>query len=798
MPGAPRSVYGYVDTSTVAAEYFDVVGTQVVTFSLTAQPSLSALAGFVDLYLYDQGGHTVAQASVLPGPTAASNVVATLATGRYKAQVSAPAYGNFGLTAQTLYAIGGTTADLGTDASDSGTFGTIDGSVIDLSLILPAVTVQTPLHPTAAAVAILATINQYGGQQYQFILDTPTTLNLLLEAGTAHVQSTASMTLETSAGGIVTTVPSVPGRDGLISDVLAAGTYNLLISTSALGDTPITLTYSAGAPVVSTAATDLAGNTAATARDIGTPGPMGTTYSDWIGPGDPDDFYRFSLANPSVFRLVANGLVANATFTITDASGAPITTASTGAQPGVAIVQQLRAGTYFIDASSAAATGYNLTVNAITIPDQAGNTQATADTTALTSGGPLVSDFVGPVDPDDYYTFTLPTPATIDLNVDTLGKGTTLTLFDAGGALLAGGHASTSSYPLPNTPVSHAQALVHDLPAGTYAVDVGNAVNPADYTLSLMTQPLSYTYQTPAFAALGVPAHNDFNGDGKSDLLWQSADGTIVDWSMNGASVASAATVGALGPDWSLIGTGDFNGDGKTDLLWQRTDGQIVDWTMNGGVALSGDVVATLDHSWTLLGTGDTNGDGNTDLIWRNTANQVVDWAMSGSRVIGATTLGTLGSDWTLLGTGDLKNDGKSDLLWQQAGTGTIVAWDMFHSTVLGSATIGALDASWKFLATADFDGDGKSDLLWQQQGSGTIVAWKMDGATIVGGAGHVLGALGSDWSFVSAGDLDGDGRADIVWRQTGGAIVDWTTNGQTVTSGTPVGTLDGSWKHLG
>ena len=36
-----------------------------------------------------------------------------------------------------------------------------------------------------------------------------------------------------------------------------------------------------------------------------------------------------------------------------------------------------------------------------------------------------------------------------------------------------------------------------------------------------------------------------------------------------------------------MIHTGDFNGDGKTDLLWQHTDGRVGVWLMNGTAGVS-------------------------------------------------------------------------------------------------------------------------------------------------------------------------------------------------------------------
>ena len=46
-------------------------------------------------------------------------------------------------------------------------------------------------------------------------------------------------------------------------------------------------------------------------------------------------------------------------------------------------------------------------------------------------------------------------------------------------------------------------------------------------------------------------------------------------------------TVGAAGsfnpgPSWQVKGTGDFNGDGKSDILWQGSDGTPAIWMMDG------------------------------------------------------------------------------------------------------------------------------------------------------------------------------------------------------------------------
>jgi hypothetical protein len=39
----------------------------------------------------------------------------------------------------------------------------------------------------------------------------------------------------------------------------------------------------------------------------------------------------------------------------------------------------------------------------------------------------------------------------------------------------------------------------------------------------------------------------DYNGDGKSDLLWRDAGGNTAIWFMNGATIASTAVIGDMG-----------------------------------------------------------------------------------------------------------------------------------------------------------------------------------------------------------------------------------------------------------
>jgi VCBS repeat protein len=62
------------------------------------------------------------------------------------------------------------------------------------------------------------------------------------------------------------------------------------------------------------------------------------------------------------------------------------------------------------------------------------------------------------------------------------------------------------------------------------------------------------------------------------------SDGTPAIWLMNGINAVSVGAVGPFnpGPSWQVKGSADFNGDGKSDLLWQGSDGTPAVWLMNG------------------------------------------------------------------------------------------------------------------------------------------------------------------------------------------------------------------------
>lgn len=82
-----------------------------------------------------------------------------------------------------------------------------------------------------------------------------------------------------------------------------------------------------------------------------------------------------------------------------------------------------------------------------------------------------------------------------------------------------------------------------------------------------------------------------------------------------------------------------------------------------------------------------------------------------------------------------------------------------------------------------DFNGDGKADVLWRDTTSGATIEWLMNGGTISSAPGlHAGGNLG--WTIAGIDDFTGDGKNDLLWRDNAnGTTFLWTLNGGLISS---------------
>ncbi|MGW7243417.1 FG-GAP-like repeat-containing protein [Streptomyces sp. NPDC054804] len=180
---------------------------------------------------------------------------------------------------------------------------------------------------------------------------------------------------------------------------------------------------------------------------------------------------------------------------------------------------------------------------------------------------------------------------------------------------------------------------------------------------------------------------------------------------------------------------------------------------------------------------GDLSGDRCNDVLVRSSSGTLrAHRPACGAAVTPSTAYTSLGTGWNqydvLTSPGDVSGDGRPDLIARQASTGDIY---LYKATSTGKLSARVRIASkWtgykKILGAGDLDGDGYGDLLVQDRSN---ELWRYD-STAPGkfqSRVKVFDNWGSSYNvIVGAGDITGDGRADLVSRDTSGTL--WRNNG--------------------
>ena len=226
--------------------------------------------------------------------------------------------------------------------------------------------------------------------------------------------------------------------------------------------------------------------------------------------------------------------------------------------------------------------------------------------------------------------------------------------------------------------------------------------------------------------------------------------------------------------------TADFNGDWKNDLLarWTST-GTLRLYAGNGTGGIGSGVL--LGSGWgaftTLETVGDFNGDGAQDVLARETSTGYL-WLYPGNGRGGWTLPRVrVGTGWNIfdaiVGTGDWNGDQRVDVLARRASSGELFLYPGNGRGGWGTSV--RLGAGWNsmnaFAGPGDLNGDGRADLLARERATGYL--WLYPG----NGTGGLLPRvrIGTGWgsmtALMSAGDLDGNRVPDVVARDASGSL---------------------------
>lgn len=121
-----------------------------------------------------------------------------------------------------------------------------------------------------------------------------------------------------------------------------------------------------------------------------------------------------------------------------------------------------------------------------------------------------------------------------------------------------------------------------------------------------------------------VVGSTDFNHDDRPDLLVQDRSGRLAAWLIENLHVASTTLLNLGNPvdlDWSVVGVDDFNEDGRPDIVFQHKNGTLAVWYLDGFSTASAALLSPShpgDSEWRVVDVADRNGDGKPDLVFQH------------------------------------------------------------------------------------------------------------------------------------------------------------------------------------
>ena len=317
---------------------------------------------------------------------------------------------------------------------------------------------------------------------------------------------------------------------------------------------------------------------------------------------------------------------------------------------------------------------------------------------------------------------------------------------------------------------------------------------------------------------------HDFNADTTSDVLFRDNQGNVGSWLMQAANcsntqlsnsgvapIQSSSLFGQVPLTWSIVGQRDLVGNGSSSILWRDTSGDLAIWLMNnvvngtgspnvcgltGGGQIAGvTTMGTVPTTWSVVGTGEFNADGMGDILWQDNQRNLAVWLMNGGTITSARSIGQVPAGYTVLGA-----DRRGWVFLNNPTTNDVVVWVVSCPGTSTTCTVGATDfgiapPNWTIKAIGDLDGNGFSDIVWVDTHN-DVGAWFLGvvSSTPTVQSTTVYGAVGAQWSVAQTGDMNGDGKADILFIDTAGDVGAWFMNGKAIAATTVYGNIGTTW----
>jgi Bacterial Ig-like domain (group 3)/FG-GAP-like repeat len=277
------------------------------------------------------------------------------------------------------------------------------------------------------------------------------------------------------------------------------------------------------------------------------------------------------------------------------------------------------------------------------------------------------------------------------------------------------------------------------------------------------------TFQSPVVygsGELAAIAVGDMNNDGNVDLVGVNFAGTVDVFLGNGNGTFQTAVASGLSVNSSTITLADLNGDGKLDVVvGGASPSAAVVFMGNGTATLSAPVIYAVGSGPGSPGSvaiADLNGDGHPDVICSNGSDETITVLFGSATGKLAAPVVALNPAGPLV-VGDFNNNGNLDVATSVFGRNEFSVFLGEGNGALHSPANFAVGNSPESITTADFNGDGKLDIATANTVNVSVAFGNGDGtfqrAVNYGASSN----LGSPSSYVTAVDVNGDGKPDLA-----------------------------------
>ena len=261
------------------------------------------------------------------------------------------------------------------------------------------------------------------------------------------------------------------------------------------------------------------------------------------------------------------------------------------------------------------------------------------------------------------------------------------------------------------------------------------------------------------------------------------------------------------------VACGNFDGSGiATMAMIKKASSQVIFMrSANDGshyqITYSFDI-STSANDFKGIAAGDMDGDGIDELIvLRNGASLAnilvykIPLNFSGSATLKASIqVGSGLYNYRGIAAGDFDGDGKAELVMAKDGHSQFIFYALSGSSLVLKGSINLSDDpaanAWGGIAAGDLDGDGKAELVAVRNGSGTdkdILVYKISGTTIwtinqAGSFNYAGGTTHYPWLGVAIGEFDQDktnGKEFVLYKNSHSYFIYLKYNGSTTAPST-------------